>query len=165
MFPSNTPFRQIADRFFARSTLQIQRHQALQNFVVSTSCEIVCPAASCGHPCIQRGMRIGEPRRAPVVEIGQRALFQRGPLRRAKIGARQDAIRVRVFVHAERSYIRYPRRPLRRMQSPLTQVFQALRGAGDGDGAQLPRLDFLCMQEHGCLESHDPRILVRSFSA
>ena len=59
-----------------RRTLVIERQQPRQNFVISHRGGIVRPAVSRSHGGIQRSVRIRQPRRALIVEVGQRALFE-----------------------------------------------------------------------------------------
>ena len=56
----------------------VKRKQAREDFVVGhlPGTPVVVPSICIGHCGIERRVRVGEPLRASVVEVGERALFQ-----------------------------------------------------------------------------------------
>jgi hypothetical protein len=55
-------------------TLQVQRQQSAQDFVIGHRRHVVCPAVGRGHRGVERLVRLRQPGRALVVEVGERAL-------------------------------------------------------------------------------------------
>jgi hypothetical protein len=69
-----------------RGALQVERQQALQRVVGR---DVFRPAVGGGDGSVEGVVRVGQPARALVVEVGQRALFE---LDRRLDGPRQNAV-------------------------------------------------------------------------
>jgi hypothetical protein len=117
-----------------RGALQVEREQALQRVVRRN---VLGPTVGARHGAVERVVRVGEPARALVVEVGQRALLEPG--RRLDV-SRQNA----VGIAARRFAGRGGRRRLGddideigRIEPGAPEVVEFFRGGGDADGARV----------------------------